>query len=79
MVIRMSAQFPVFDIVLKKSGRKPWRWWVCSTEGQVIMRGSESSRAVARHCAYRALFLLLLSAHHQAATDASAKIRSSSG
>jgi hypothetical protein len=74
----MPHQFPVFDVVFKKSGRKTWRWWVRSTEGRVVMGGSESSRAAAKYRAYRALFLLLLSAPFQSARDATAKARSSS-
>src|SRR5437763_103071 len=57
-------QFPVFELVLKKRGRA-WRWSVCTTEGAVVMEGSESSRPAAKYKAYRALFLLLLSAPYQ--------------
>jgi hypothetical protein len=58
----MPDQFPVFYVVLKKRGRTTWRWCVCTTEGQAVMRGSESSRRAAKYSADRALFLLLLSA-----------------
>jgi hypothetical protein len=57
-------QFPVFEAVLKKRGRK-WRWCVCTIEGEVVMQGSESSRPAARYKARRALFLLLLSAPYR--------------
>src|ERR1700730_13829351 len=57
-------QFPVFELVLKKSGRI-WRWSVCTSEGAVVMEGSESSRPAAKYKAARALFLLLLSAPYQ--------------
>jgi hypothetical protein len=38
---------------------------VCTTEGAVVMQGSESSRPAAKYKAYRALFLLLLSAPYR--------------
>jgi hypothetical protein len=57
-------QFPVFELVLKKRGRI-WRWSVCTSEGAVVMVGSESSRPAAKYQADRALFLLLLSAPYQ--------------
>ena len=57
-------QFPVFELVLKKRGRI-WRWSVCTSEGAVVMEGSESSRPAAKYQAVRALFLLLLSAPYQ--------------
>jgi hypothetical protein len=57
----MPDQFLVFEKVLKKR-RRTWKWRVCTTEGDVIMHGSESSRPAARYQADRALFLLLLSA-----------------
>jgi hypothetical protein len=60
----MPDQFPVFEEVLKKRGRT-WRWRVCTTEGDVVMQGSESSRPAAKYQADRALFLLLLSAPYQ--------------
>lgn len=62
--IAMPGQFPVFEMGLKKRGRT-WRWWVCTTEGDVVMQGSESSRAAAKYRADRALFLLLLSAPYR--------------
>jgi hypothetical protein len=60
----MPDQFLVFEKVLKKR-RRTWKWRVCTTEGDVIMHGSESSRPAARYQADRALFLLLLSAPYQ--------------
>jgi hypothetical protein len=68
-LIVMPYQFPVFEVALKKSGRKTWRWCICTTEGRVVMRGSESSRPAAKYYADRALFLLLLSARHQSIQD----------
>jgi hypothetical protein len=57
-------QFPVFEVHLKKRGRK-WRWCVCTSEGYVVMLGSEGSRPAAKYKAHRALFLLLLSAPYR--------------
>jgi hypothetical protein len=67
----MPYQFPIFEVVLKKSGRKTWRWRVCTTEGRVVMRGSENSRPAAKYYANRAFFLLLMSAPYRSATYAS--------
>jgi hypothetical protein len=61
---RELDQFPVFEVVLKKRGRG-WRWRVCTTEGNVVMQGSESIRPAANYKADRALFLLLLSAPYR--------------
>src|SRR5260370_31276450 len=41
------------------------RWFFCTTEGAVVMEGSESSRPAAKYKAHRALFLLLLSAPYR--------------
>jgi hypothetical protein len=60
----MPDQFPVFEPLLKKRGRV-WRWFVCTTEGQVVMHGTESRRPVAKYKADRALFLMLLCAPYQ--------------
>jgi hypothetical protein len=60
----MPVQFPVFETFLKKRGRV-WKWCVCTTEGQVVMHGSESSRPAAKYRADRALFLLLLYAPYR--------------
>jgi len=57
--IAMPDQFPVFEVILKKRGRA-WRWCVRTTEGQVVMQGSERRRHAAKYRADRALFLLLL-------------------
>ena len=64
VTIAMSDQFPVFEVVLKRRGRT-WSWRVCTTEGDVVMLGSESSRAAAKYKADRALFLLLMSAPYR--------------
>jgi hypothetical protein len=53
-------RFAGFDVVLKRRGRSRWRWAVCTAAGEVVMSGSECSRAGARYKAERALFLLLL-------------------
>ena len=55
----MPDQFPVFEVSLKKRGRA-WRWCVCTTEGQIVMQGSDRRRSGAKYKADRALFLLLL-------------------
>jgi hypothetical protein len=60
----MPDQSLVFEKVLKKR-RRTWKWRVGTTEGDVIMHGSESSQPAARYQADRALFLLLLSAPYQ--------------
>jgi hypothetical protein len=57
----MSYLFPAYEVVLRKRGRKTWRWCVC-TEERVVMQGSESNRPAATYHARRALFLLLMSA-----------------
>jgi len=63
-MIAMPDQFQVFEELLKKR-RRTWRWRVCTTEGDVVMQGSESSRPAAKYKADRALFLLLLSAPYR--------------
>jgi hypothetical protein len=65
-MIAMPNQFPVFELLLKKRGRV-WRWCVCTTEGQVVMHGTESNRPAAKYKADRALFLMLLCAPYQSA------------
>ena len=55
----MTQQFQTFDVILRKRGRL-WKWGVCTTEGNVVMQGSEISRPAAKYSATRALFLLLL-------------------
>lgn len=60
----MPYRYPVFEVVLKARRRK-WNWRVSTSDGDVIMQGSESSRPAANYKADRALFLLLLSAPYQ--------------
>src|SRR5580692_1653500 len=62
--VAMTDRFPTFEMVLNKRGRK-WTWCVRSTEGVVIMQGSEAGRAAAKYQADRALFLLLLTAPYR--------------
>ena len=52
-------RFAAFDIALKRRGRSRWKWSVRTTDGHVVMSGSECSRGGARYKAERALFLLL--------------------
>jgi len=65
----MPDRFPIFEVVLNKRGRK-WRWRVCTTEGTVVMQGSESDRRAGKYQADRALFLLLLTAPYQSRLSA---------
>ena len=51
-------QFLVFDTTVRRHGRE-WRWFVSTTEGVVVMCGSERRRSAATYQASRALFLLL--------------------
>jgi hypothetical protein len=60
-MITMPPELPVFEARLKKRGRV-WRWSVCTGEGQVVVEGAESRRTSAKYKAYRALFLMLLTA-----------------
>jgi hypothetical protein len=60
----MTDRFPIFEMVLKKHGRK-WTWCVRTTEGMAIMQGSGANRAAAKYQADRALFLLLLTAPYR--------------
>jgi hypothetical protein len=60
----MPDQFPVFEVILKKR-RRAWKWCLCTTEGQVVMRGSERRRPAAKYKADSALFLLLLGAPYR--------------
>jgi hypothetical protein len=64
----MPSRFPTFEIVVKKGRRTTWRWCICTSEGVVVMRGSETTRPAARYKAERALFLLLLSAPYHLPT-----------
>lgn len=61
---QMPDQFPVFERLLKKRSRV-WRWCLCTTEGKVVMHGTESNRTAAKYKADRALFLMLLCAPYQ--------------
>ena len=60
----MPVQFPVFEVILKKR-RRAWKWCLCTTEGQVVMQGSERRRPAAKYKADSALFLLLLGAPYR--------------
>jgi len=57
-------QFLVFDTTVRRRGRA-WRWFVSTTEGVVVMCGSEGSRSAATYQASRALFLLLSAAPYR--------------
>jgi hypothetical protein len=59
-----TPEFAIFQVVLIKRARA-WRWCVCTIDGSVVMRGSESSRPAAQYRANRALFLLLLTSHYR--------------
>jgi hypothetical protein len=61
---RCLDQFPVFELALMKRGRK-WKWSVSTSEGEVVMMGSEASRPAAKYRADSALFLLLSSAPYR--------------
>ena len=74
VIVAMHGQFPIFDVVLKKRRRR-WRWFVCTTKGEVVMCGSEGSRSGARYQADRALFLLLLTAPLRLPAEASRQVR----
>jgi hypothetical protein len=62
----MPNQLPIFETHLEKR-RRTWKWYVCTTEGDVVMQGSESRRCSARYNANRALLLTLLSAAYRSA------------
>jgi hypothetical protein len=64
----MHRRFLTFGIAVKKGGRTRWRWRVSTSDGVVVMRGSETTRLTARYQAERALFMLLLSAPHHLAS-----------
>ena len=63
-MVARPDQFPVFDTNVSRRGRA-WRWFVSTTEGKILMRGSEGSRPAARYQANRAIFLLLLAAPYR--------------
>jgi hypothetical protein len=58
----MSDRFPVFEVSLKRRGRR-WLWSICTVEGALVMMGSGGSRSAASYEANRALFLLLQTAY----------------
>ena len=60
----LAHEFPTYQATLNKRGRA-WRWCVWTIEGDVLMRGSERSRAASRYSANRALFLLLLTSAYR--------------
>lgn len=60
----MPAQFQTFEAVVSKR-RRTWRWYICTEEGDLVMLGSDSSRAGARYQANRALFMLLLNSPYR--------------
>jgi hypothetical protein len=43
----MPDQFPVFETHLRKRGRT-WKWYLCTTDGDIIMQGSDSRRRSTR-------------------------------
>ena len=55
---------PVFDATVRRRGRG-WGWFVSTTEGKVVMCGSEGSRPAAKYQANRAIFLLLSTAPYR--------------
>src|SRR6516164_3743819 len=59
-----SDQFPVFDVTVRRRGRA-WRWSVSTSDGGIVMRGSEGRRSAAAYQANRAIFLLLSAAPYQ--------------
>ena len=60
----MPDLFPIYDVALKKRGRK-WIWSVTTTEEQLVMVGAEASRSAASYRANSALFLLLQSSPYR--------------
>src|ERR1700751_3273003 len=76
--LAMTDGFPIFEMVLKKRGRK-WTWCVRTTEGMAIMQGSEANRAAAKYQADRALFLLLLTAPYRLRRPSGLDVMASQG
>lgn len=60
----MPEQFSIFETVLNKRNQT-WKWSVWTAQGDIVMHGSERTRAAAKYSAERALFLLLLSAPYR--------------
>jgi hypothetical protein len=54
-------QFQMFELNVRKR-RRLWLWSVSTVEGEVLVEGAASTRPAAKYDAYRALFMLLLSA-----------------
>ncbi|MET4492960.1 hypothetical protein ABIA94_008566 [Bradyrhizobium sp. LA7.1] len=69
----MPHHLPVFETLLKKRGRI-WSWSVCTTEGRVVMLGTENRRTSARYKANRALFLRSISDRRGAMEKKSVRI-----
>lgn len=55
----MPDHLPLFEINLRQR-RRTFRWYLCTSNGRLLMQGSETSRAAARYRANRALFLMFL-------------------
>ena len=56
-----SDRFQMFEVSVRKR-RRLWLWSVSTAEGEVIVKGTASTRSAAKYSTYRALFMLLLSA-----------------
>jgi hypothetical protein len=69
----MPDKFQTFEVFLRKCGRRTWYWRVCTTEGRLVMQGSENGRPAAKYAADRALFMMLLAAPYQAASSIMAR------
>ena len=75
--VAMSRKFRIFEVVLNKR-RRAWKWHVRTSAGDIVMSGSELSRAAATYNAYRAFFLLLQSAPNRPSSPAG-RARQASG
>jgi hypothetical protein len=71
-MVARPDQFTVFDTTVSRRGRA-WKWFVSTTEGRILMRGSEGSRCAARYQANRAVFLLLLAAPYRSIREEASK------
>jgi hypothetical protein len=71
-MVARPDQFTVYDTNVSRRGRA-WKWFVSTTEGKILMRGSESSRPAARYQANRAIFLLLLTAPYRSIREKASK------
>jgi hypothetical protein len=65
-------QYPLFETTISRRGRA-WRWVVSSTEGKILMLGTEGSRPAAKYQAHRALFLLLSAAPYRSIRQEASK------